>query len=140
MTKDRSFFRTSTFLTPAHFRPIIAALKSDAFDSTAVSLLSIGYDSSRSPIDPHADVNEIKNQVRQLVSNHSRDVVLVGDSSGGLVVSRAVKGLEKKHRQSEGLPGGVILIFFINAFLLLDGISALQTIGNASPPCITRSQ
>jgi hypothetical protein len=59
-------------------------------------------------------------------------VVVVMHSYGGLVGSNAVTmELSFSHREASGMPGGVVRLFYLAAFVLGEGQSALGTFGES---------
>ncbi|KAK4948622.1 hypothetical protein LTR10_012626 [Elasticomyces elasticus] len=66
------------------------------------------------------DVESVKKAITEVVED-GRDVVLVMHSYGGMPGAQAVKGLGKKERADKGLPGGVVRLVFLAAFVFPEG-------------------
>lgn len=70
-------------------------------------------------VDLSDDCTVVKGLVEDLVQNQGKLVVVLMHSYGGLVGSNAItQELSFVHRQSKGLAGGVIHLFYFTAFLL----------------------
>ncbi|KAI9698909.1 MAG: hypothetical protein M1820_007330 [Bogoriella megaspora] len=73
---------------------------------------------------PAEDIKVITQILNKLINDSSKDVLLVGHSSGGFTATAAaVPELQAKNRKSKGLKGGVIGIFYECAFLIPVGES-----------------
>ncbi|KAI9667149.1 MAG: hypothetical protein M1831_001326 [Alyxoria varia] len=75
--------------------------------------------------DEVATIQKTITQIIDGVDGASQDVILVCHSYGGWPGSRAVQGLDKVSRQSQGKQHGIIRLFFMSAFLLPEGASGL---------------
>ncbi|KAI0023170.1 alpha/beta-hydrolase [Xylariomycetidae sp. FL0641] len=76
------------------------------------------------------DVVAVQVELKRLVEQEGRDVLVAMHSYGGLVGSDAVlEELTASHRKEKGLPGGVIRLFFFAAFILKEGESVLEAFG-----------
>ena len=76
------------------------------------------------------DATAVRNKLVQLVEFHQKTVMVVMHSYGGLVGSEAFpESMSHSKRRKDGLPGGVIHLFFVGAFLLDPGQSMLGTFG-----------
>ncbi|KAL9578608.1 MAG: hypothetical protein Q9203_007036 [Teloschistes exilis] len=81
----------------------------------------------------HANMYQDADLVRAIVlslADKTREVVMLLHSYGGAPGSEALKGLSKKERENNGLPGGVIHIIYMCAFMLQVG----ECVGGASLP------
>ncbi|KAI2628873.1 hypothetical protein GGR54DRAFT_368070 [Hypoxylon sp. NC1633] len=77
------------------------------------------------------DALAIRSEVQRLVEQGEK-VVVVMHSYGGLVGTEAVtKDLSFDQRQSAGLPGGVVHLFYFAAFILSVGKSVLDVYGES---------
>lgn len=78
------------------------------------------------------DALAIRTELTRQIEYEGRTVVLVMHSYGGLVGSEAAaEELSYAKRQAQGLPGGVIHLFFYSAFLLNEGQSVLSAFGES---------
>lgn len=78
------------------------------------------------------DALAIRTELIRQVEYEGKDVVVVMHSYGGLVGSEAIaEDLTWAKRRAQGLPGGVIHIFFYAAFLLNEGQSVLSAFGES---------
>lgn len=78
------------------------------------------------------DALAVRSAVTRLVEYESKKVVLVMHSYGGLVGSEAVpEELSWVYRKEKGLEGGVIHLFYFNAFILEEGNSILSSFGES---------
>ncbi|CAJ2501572.1 Uu.00g044250.m01.CDS01 [Anthostomella pinea] len=77
------------------------------------------------------DARAVRSKVKGLVEEGMK-VIVVMHSYGGLVGTEAVtKDLSYNQRQSSGLAGGVVHIFYFAAFILTEGQSVLGTFGES---------
>ena len=82
------------------------------------------------------DAAVIHSAARSLV-NEGKYVVVAMHSYGGCVGTQAItKDLATKQRAEKGLPGGVVRLFYICAFLLPMGDSLGSAFGGNLPPFI----
>ena len=93
-------------------------------------------DKTEDPLFPSVDLIDDALAVRlaltRLIEYGGKTVVVVMHSYGGLVGSEAIpKDLSHADRQTRGLPGGVLHLFFFSAFLLDEGESVLGTWGES---------
>ena len=78
------------------------------------------------------DALAIRTELTRQVEYEGKNVVVVMHSYGGLVGSEAItEDLTWAKRRAQGLPGGVIHIFFYAAFLLNEGQSILSAFGES---------
>ena len=78
------------------------------------------------------DALAVRTELIRQIEYEGKIVVMVLHSYGGLVGSEAVtEELTWAKRQAQGLPGGVIHIFFYAAFLLNEGQSVLSAFGES---------
>ncbi|KAK8061104.1 alpha/beta-hydrolase [Apiospora hydei] len=64
------------------------------------------------------DVQAVRQVVQRLVKNDGKEVIMLMHSYGGVVGTTALRGLTRKDRASQGLPGGVVHLLYAAAFLL----------------------
>lgn len=78
------------------------------------------------------DALAVRLKLIQLVEYECKTVIVAMHSYGGLVGSEAIpEDLSHTKRQSIGLSGGVIQLFFFTAFLLNEGQSVLGAFGES---------
>ena len=78
------------------------------------------------------DALAIRNELIRQIEYEGKIVVMVLHSYGGLVGSEAIpEELTWVNRQAQGLPGGVVHIFFYSALLLGEGQSVLSVFGES---------
>ena len=93
--------------------------------SEAIALPSVG-----GPLEKglHADIEHSKEILREM-ADAGRQIVVVNHSYGGMVGSGAVEGLGFKQRAEAGLPGGVIMVVWMAAFVTPKGQTVLDQLG-----------
>jgi hypothetical protein len=80
----------------------------------------------------HDDSAVIKSVAERLVNDEGKKVFVVMHSYGGLVGGNAIsRELSFKYRKSAGLPGGVIHLLYVTAFVLDERQSVLGTFGES---------
>ncbi|KAH8811361.1 Alpha/beta hydrolase fold-1 [Xylogone sp. PMI_703] len=130
-TKPTIILVPGAWHTPNGYDPILPFLHASGFKSTSVHLPSIGV----SPGLPNflGDVEAIRKVALGLIEL-GKEVVIVSHSYGGVPTSEAVRGLGKKDRQAQGLPGGVILLIYIAAIVPEVGSNALEALKDEIKP------
>jgi pimeloyl-ACP methyl ester carboxylesterase len=81
------------------------------------------------------DVAHVKPELESLIGD-GQDVLVVMHSYGGLVGTEAAAGLGKAQRVEQGLPGGVIGLFYAWSFLLPKGHHLCTALGGELAPFI----
>ncbi|KAK2762808.1 hypothetical protein FQN54_000983 [Arachnomyces sp. PD_36] len=120
MSKPAIVIVPGSWHRPQHYHLLTSSLSSSGYETTAVATPSL--DSHP----PHASWDQDAAAVRAVITQYldaGRDVVAVGHSFGGVVVSEAVKGLGKKGREERGLEGGVVRLVYVCAMALPEGES-----------------
>lgn len=79
------------------------------------------------------DAAAVRAEVQTLV-DQGRQVILVGHSYGGFVISEASKDLGYKQRKADGKEGGIVLLIFLSAFVVPKGLSLLKMLGGNPLP------
>lgn len=106
--------------SPSHFDPVTSQLHSAGYSTQSLRLPSVG---SPNPEDVSTTTDAefiIKNVLQPLVDS-GKDVVLVMHSYGSITGTAAAVGLSKADCAAAGLPGGIIGIILIAAFIVRDG-------------------
>lgn len=80
------------------------------------------------------DVAAVRSVLVPLIEKQGQEVVLLCHSSGGVVGSNSVEGLDLGSREAAGKAGGVIRIVFLAAFMLPKGQSLLGLLGGTPLP------
>ena len=84
------------------------------------------------------DAKCIRSEIKNIVEDGGKDVILVLHSYGGIVGTEATdEAFGKTSRESRGLSGGVKQILYMCAFLLPLGDSLGSAFGGKLPPFIT---
>ena len=117
--------------TPAAYDPILPFLHAAGYPTTSVHHPSVGV--SPGLPDFSADVAAVRATVGGL-SDLGRDIVLVSHSYGAIPASEAVRGLGKSERKANGLPGGVIKLFYIAAIVPKKGGSLVDCLTESADP------
>lgn len=125
-------FVPGSFHTPAHYEPIGSLLEKHGFPSLAVQLPTIGATARKS--DQHDDLQAIRDQLKRLIDEEQKEVLLVMHSSGGVVGCQTVHGFEKSARIAQGKSGGIIGCLFLSAVLLLEGETVRSFLEGPTPP------
>lgn len=78
------------------------------------------------------DASVVQKELENQVEKDGRTVMVVMHSYGGLVGSESIpEKLSHSVRKAQGLPGGVIHLFYFCAFLLEEGQSVLSVFGES---------
>jgi pimeloyl-ACP methyl ester carboxylesterase len=104
--------------TPQCWDSLVKELAKAGYDSIAPALPSSG---STPPVpDWSADIQIIRKTVSELVEK-GRDVAVVMHSFSGMTGGTALEGLDRESRAASDLPGGVIRLIYVVAFLVPEG-------------------
>ena len=123
-----------SFQIPEVYGKLIQGLESQGYPTLHPSLPSCSdTESADFPQRTLADdAATIRTALEGLIKQDGKVVLLVMHSYGGLVGSEAVtEELSYGKRQEQGLPGGVIHLFYYSAFLLNEGQSVLGAFGES---------
>ena len=123
-----------SFQTPLVYEPLAKALESRGFPTGHPQLPSCtNPDSPDFPKTTLADdALAIRNHLTQLIETEHKYVAVAMQSYGGIAGSEAVpESLTYSTRDSQGLPGGVIHLFYYAAMLLEEGQSMLSAFGDS---------
>lgn len=116
---------------PTAYHKLVDLLKSPPYDFAVHSPTLASNNGAKAPNTFEDDVEGIREVIEPLVTAGSH-VVLVMHSYGGVVGSSATKDLTKKDRQAKDLPGGIIHLFYISAYLLAKDQSAWDILVEAN--------
>ena len=123
-----------SFQIPQVYSKLVQGLKAQGYPTIHPQLPSCS--NTDSPNFPQVslvdDALAIRTELTRQVEYEGKNVVVVMHSYGGLVGSEAIaEDLTWAKRRAQGLPGGVIHIFFYAAFLLNEGQSVLSAFGES---------
>lgn len=120
---------------PNHFRRVRDLFESNGFPTSCSTLPSTG---SLLLIGLHEDVQEIRDELKGLITTKQKEVIVVAHSYGGIVTAEAVdEAFALSARTDRGLSGGVVRLVYMCAFLLPLGESVVSGTGGAFPPFIS---
>ena len=106
---------------------VCTSLSRHGYSAVAPSLPSAG---SRPPISSHLeDAKIIRRELQRLVHEQKKEVIAVGHSYGGLVVTESVRGFEKKTHEA----GGVVHCLVMSAFVGCKGDSVMSLLDFKMP-------
>ncbi|KAG8163935.1 hypothetical protein KVR01_005853 [Diaporthe batatas] len=124
-------FAPGAWHTPDCYQLVQDRLHAQGWETRAVAYPSVGAEPpTKSAFD---DAAAVRAEAQALV-DQGRQVVLVGHSYGGLVISEAAKDLAYKQRKAEGKEGGVVLLVYMSAFVVPKGFSLIQMLGGNPLP------
>jgi len=116
--------------SPTHFSPIRALFEREGYPTCCPSLPSVG---ASPPVGLVEDAQRIREELTRLVGQEEKDVIALGHSYGGMVITQATDAeFSKRARQAKGKKGGVIYLLYICAFIPLEGQSVAEMLGNPS--------
>ncbi|EIW78640.1 alpha beta-hydrolase [Coniophora puteana RWD-64-598 SS2] len=116
------------FHTPAHFSAFRELLHAREYDTVCPHLPSTSkLPPDYAPATLQEDAECMLVELRRLVEDEGKQVIVVAHSYGGMVASEAVKAeLGRKAREGKGEKGGVLRIVFLCAILVPLGVEALE--------------
>ena len=114
--------------SPVHYQEFTHRLNTAGYDTVSQRLPSCGS------LDPNeqsvaTDAAFISRNLLLPPINTGKDLVLIMHSYGGGPGGVAANGLSKADRQAAGLPGGIIGLIFISAFVAEEGKTLLSGSG-----------
>jgi pimeloyl-ACP methyl ester carboxylesterase len=101
---------------PVAYRKLVSALEVKSFNVHVPALPTNNGD--RPPDSTFGgDVQAVRQVVQRLV-REGKEVVVLMHSYGGIAGTSALEGLTRKDLQRKGLPGGVVQLIYVAAFML----------------------
>ena len=113
--KPTIVFVPGAFHTEAHFAPISDLLRKSDSPVITIDLPTTAQAKTATYRD---DVYAIRSVLETEVLEKGNKVLLAAHSYGGVPACQTVSGLERKKREGEGKPGGVVHVLFITALLV----------------------
>jgi len=117
-----------SFSSPDLYSNITEELLPFGYDAIVVGLVSV-WQSDDIPAASMADDAAHIRSVTSKLADQGRDIVLAMHSYGGVCGTESAKGLSKKDRESEGLPGGIIRLLYLTALINPVGVSLRTHMG-----------
>ena len=108
---------------------LVPILESAGYQVTAINLISVGAEPPVQSLDP--DIQHIRSTILPLIEQ-GKDVIVVMHSFGGIPGSSSLKGLSRSERFAQGLPGGVVGLVYLCAWVIPEGQSARDSGGDQS--------
>lgn len=108
------------------FDTVRSQLEALGYPTAAVALPSVG--NTNASVGVTEDAAALKAELTTL-TDAGQDVVMVGHSYGGVVISAASEGYGYKNRSAAGLEGGVIMAVYMTAFAVPTGTSLVDGLG-----------
>ncbi|KAL1864006.1 hypothetical protein Daus18300_007971 [Diaporthe australafricana] len=128
---------TSFVMVPGAWHPASALdlvakpLRAAGYAVRGVDLPSCG---AEPPLDGFGPDVDALGKVIAEEADRGQDVVVFMHSYGGVVGTQACRGLGKRERGAAGKKGGVVRLVYCCAFLLGDGVSLMDMLGNQPLP------
>lgn len=108
------------------FDTVRSQLEALGYPTVAVALPSVG--TTNASVGVADDAAALQAELTTL-TDAGKDVVMVGHSYGGVVISVASEGYGYKNRSAAGLEGGVIMMVYMTAFAVPEQTSLLDGLG-----------
>ncbi|PYI11009.1 alpha/beta-hydrolase [Aspergillus sclerotiicarbonarius CBS 121057] len=131
MTSPTIVFSHGAWISPQFFDDIRSRLTDLGFHTECPVHPSIG---AEPPSKVLADDVASFREVLVSLADEGKHLIVVAHSYGGVVVSNAVKGLDKASRARDGKSGGIIQVVYMGSFALDRGQSLLGVLGGTYPP------
>jgi pimeloyl-ACP methyl ester carboxylesterase len=121
--------------TPKHFERVRVFLETAGYRTSCGELPTTGQ---LPPIGLFEDAQSIRDELKRLIEDEHRNVFVVAHSYGGVVATQATDAeFSRAARAAKGLPGGVLRIVYMCAFLPLLGESVASLFGGSLDPAIS---
>jgi pimeloyl-ACP methyl ester carboxylesterase len=119
------------FCPGAHYEKVTRLLHDQGYEVSQIDLLTTG----RQPNPPsmYEDAAHVRSTIVSF-ADRGKNVVLVGNSYGGTVITEAPKGVTLADRKREGKEGGVSHLIYIASLLGEIGQSTAQLVMAQLPP------
>jgi pimeloyl-ACP methyl ester carboxylesterase len=130
MSKPVLIFIPGAWHSPEGFGTIISQLTPLGYKCIALPLQAVVKQPPVKDLQP--DIDALREVVIQ-ESDAGNDVVVVGHSWGGIVVTGALDGLGKVQRDKDGKNGGVVKIAYLCAFAPSENVSLIDAQGGQIP-------
>ena len=120
--------------SPNHFKRVRDLFEANGFPTSCPSQPTFGGPPS---MKMYEDAECIRLELKRLIEDEGKDVIIVMHSYGGVVGTEAVhESFAKEIRGSKRLPGGVLHLLYMCAFVLPLGDSLGSAFGGKLPPFI----
>ena len=114
------------------YQPLVDQLGESGYVSEIVPLPSLNAQDPTSAT-CQVDAEVVHQRLRSLIEDEGRDVILVNHSYGGIPGGGAAYGLAKDKRAADGRTAGVVGIVYMTAFVVPEGTSLLEYLGQHAP-------
>lgn len=104
-------------------------LEAAGFPTTVVPTRSVGT----RDVTVQDDETQSKALLQPLL-DEGKDVIVLGHSYGGFVITGLIAGLDKKSREAQGLNGGIIGVVYLAAFVPIEGETTFEMAGGVECP------
>lgn len=132
MSKPSIAFVPGSFILVESYQPIFDAISEAGYEIKGIRLPSIGPGSRQGTnnLAPsmYDDAATIAREVESL-TDHGKDVIIIGHSYGGVPMSQCTKGLGKEERKAQGKPGGIVRLAYMAALVPALGKSGVDILG-----------
>lgn len=100
------------------------ALEAAGFAATVVPTRSVGT----RDVTLQDDEAQAKALLQPLLDD-GKDVIVLGHSYGGFVITGLIAGLDKRGREAQGLGGGILGVIYLSAFIPIEGETTFEPAG-----------
>ncbi|KAH9987384.1 Alpha/Beta hydrolase protein [Xylariaceae sp. FL0662B] len=126
---------TGSWVLPSMYDPLVEPLRVAGYEVHVTSHKTNSPTASQPLTTPYDDVPAIR-ELATTLADDGKDIVFVMHSYGGLPGSIACKGLGKAERQRTGKKGGVARLFFMTAWVPVEGKPGFETVPAGLYPCV----
>lgn len=136
-TKPTVVFIHGSWHSPKHFEPVRAIFEANGYSTECPLQPSFNANPGPPVVSLQEDVEVIQALLTRLVDNEGKHVIIAMHSYGGVLGSQSVlESWSKQARETKGLPGGVLHLLYMCAFILPLGSSLATALGGNLPPFI----
>lgn len=135
--KPTILFIHGSWHSPKHFGPVRSIFEQHGYSTECPLLPTFNSKPAPPVVSLEDDVGAIQACLDRLIDEEGKEVIVIMHSYGGTVGSEAVHGAwNRQVRNEKGMPGGVIHLLFMCAFIVPVGSSLASTLGGSLPPFI----
>ncbi|KAF2031624.1 alpha/beta-hydrolase [Setomelanomma holmii] len=131
MSKTQIVVIPGAWHAPFYMDAVFSKLQNLGYTVHARQMPAVG--ASNAPKDLTEDVAAARSLVEEAIGS-GNDVVAIAHSWGGIVAGTGLVGLGKKEREAEAKKGGLTRVGYMAAFIVPEGVSLHNAIGNRDPP------
>ena len=123
------------FCPAAYYHRVTTKLVEKGYEVVELNLPSVGR-RTEGPATLYDDARSAQTIMRNF-ANQGKEVILVGNSYGGVVITEAAKGFSKSERQAAGEAGALVHLVYLSSLVMPVGMTTEELVGGKVPAQMT---